>query len=497
MDTLLSKNGYSISKKFLDEKEQKKIEKELTFKPFDPSGYTDYIDNSFGVWRQTEDRIYVPRYWGINKWGIPKKDTLNKKDIQLPIKFIFSSDKNDPVKTKIQKDAIDTIVPELKKNGGYLLSLPCGYGKTYTAIRIWTELKVKVLILVHKEFLAEQFEQDLRKFVCCDDGTPIKIGKIQGKKCDTEDCHVVIGMIQSIMENDYPNDKMKQFQMCIIDECHHIAAPSFSKTLNKICCKYMLGLSATPDRDDKLDTVFRLYLSDNIFTYEMPKNPNVIVELYEINSSFAEEILDKKGKPFKSKMITNITKDTKRNEFIVDLIAEKIKQDRNILITSGRCGTDDNEENKHLDILAKDLLNRYKIDSVIYKGGDPVNKLEQMKTKKVLFSTYSMCSEGLNVPMLDTILLATPVSTTKQTRYRIMRKNHDTIKPLIIDLVDNFSNFKKQSCKRIAEYRKSGYKFKYFSWSDTDGLKSIKKNKITEENEKDEKINGFSLIDED
>ena len=62
---------------------------------------------------------------------------------------------------------------------------------------------------------------------------------------DIEGRDIVIGMLQSISMKDYPEDTYQDFGMCIVDECHHIAAEVFSRSLSKVNCYYMLGLSAT------------------------------------------------------------------------------------------------------------------------------------------------------------------------------------------------------------------------------------------------------------
>jgi superfamily II DNA or RNA helicase len=506
---IVSPNGYGILFDTLTDKEIKTIKKELTFKPFDPTGYTKFVNNEFSVYRENEKRIYMPRFYGLKKFGNPDKDKLKlQEDNKCNFSFLAPESNNTSEKGKIQKDAIDNVVKNLTTIGGALLVLPCGYGKTYTAIKIWSIMKVKCLVLVHKDFLAEQWKEEIQKL------TNAKIGIIKGKKVLTENCDIVIAMIPSLMVNDYD---LKGFQMIIADECHHLAAPSFSKVLNKIACKYMLGLSATPERDDKLETVFKYYLGDTAFEYVEPPNPDVDIEFYHFADTGQKEyteIFTPAGKRSKSRMITNLSGYDARNDFIVDKIAELVKLGRDVIVTSGRRGKenkgdsdsdsdDDTEKNnskdtvgnsfQQLKILADKLLTKYNIESVTYVGGDKVSKLKEMDTKKVLFSIYQMVEEGFNCPKLNTMIYATPITKTKQIRGRIMRQKHEKFRPLIIDIIDCFSNFKNQANQRKNQYVKAGYNIKNFYW--TNGIVTGEKPKKNKDSSNKNEEENYEFIE--
>ena len=89
-------------------------------------------------------------------------------------------------------------------------------------------------------------------------------GKIQGDVVKIDDKDIVIGMLQSISMKDYPDEVFNSFGFVIYDECHHLGAEVFSRSLIK-GCKYTLGLSATPKRADGLTKVFECFLGDTVF----------------------------------------------------------------------------------------------------------------------------------------------------------------------------------------------------------------------------------------
>ena len=78
-----------------------------------------------------------------------------------------------------------------------------------------------------------------------------KIGKIQQNTIDIEDKDIVLSMVQSLSMKEYPEDTFKSFGLAIFDECHHLGAEVFHKSMTKVASKYMLGLSATPK--EKMD----------------------------------------------------------------------------------------------------------------------------------------------------------------------------------------------------------------------------------------------------
>ena len=141
------------------------------------------------------------------------------------------------------------------QGGCGLLDLPCGFGKTSLSLYILSKLRKKTLVLVHKEFLFNQWIERIQQFL-----PDARIGKIQGPVIDIENKDIVLGMIQSISMKEYDPEVFSSFGLTIIDEVHHISSEVFSNTLFKLVTKYMLGLSATPKRKDGLSKVFEWYL---------------------------------------------------------------------------------------------------------------------------------------------------------------------------------------------------------------------------------------------
>jgi superfamily II DNA or RNA helicase len=91
-------------------------------------------------------------------------------------------------------------------------------------------------------------------------------------------------------------------------------------------------------------------------------------------------------------------------------------------------------------------------------GGMKQEKLNESAEKPIIFATFSQAHEGLDIPALDTVILATPKSDIKQSVGRILRetpgKKNDSH---IYDIIDNWSILNAMYYKRSKVYRDCGF----------------------------------------
>ena len=317
---------------------------------------------------------------------------------------------------------------------------------TIMGLNLVSEIKKKTLIIVHKEFLIEQWKERIIQFL-----PYARIGLIQQKKVDIKNKDIVIGMLQSLAMKNYPSEIFEDFGFCIADECHRLAPNVFSRALPKIGCKYMCGLSATPTRDDGLSKVFKWYLGPIIYKVRKRKDDNVKVNIIDIKSEtkpYSKIELTNFGKVCMPRMINNICEYSKRTDLIINLIKDMLKEDRKILILSDR--------RAHL----KEMFEKTsKITPKVgyYVGGMKQSQRKESESMDVILGTFSMASEGMDIPALDSIVLASPKSNICQPIGRILRKKHFDKPALVYDLVDNFSHFYRQGLKRRKFYKGCKY----------------------------------------
>ena len=92
-----------------------------------------------------------------------------------------------------------------------------------------------------------------------------------------------------------------------------------------------------------------------------------------------------------------------------------------------------------------------------YTGKTPSAERQAAEHKQVIFTTYAMSREALDIPALDTLVMATPVGTVEQVVGRILRKHPNKKTPLVLDVVDPYSVFDCMRWKRRKYYAKQGY----------------------------------------
>jgi superfamily II DNA or RNA helicase len=444
-ETVLGAKGYSILKSDFSEDEIASLKKELIAKPASQGGFSiAAVPKKFPIFRESGSRLYMPRYFGETKFGTAKRMRVGQGDI-IDVPFQGSLRDN-------QIPVVETYIAHVTRNdiqgGGGLLELPCAYGKTTLSLYICSKLKVKTLVIVHKEFLLNQWVERIQQFL-----PTARIGRIQGSTIDTEDKDIVLGMLQSLSMKDYPDSTFSSFGLTIIDEVHHISSEVFSCALFKIVSKYMLGLSATMNRKDGTTKVFKMFLGDVVYKGERDQEHDVIVRgiQYRVDDDeFSHIITNFRGDVMHSSMISKLCAYSRRSEFIlrvlIDMLAENPNQQIMILA-----------HNKSLLTYLHDAIHSRNIASVgYYIGGMKEAALKESEDKKVIIATYAMASEALDIKTLTTLIMATPKTDIEQSVGRILRQRHTN--PIVVDIIDQHDMFIRQWYKRRTFYKKHNYK---------------------------------------
>jgi superfamily II DNA or RNA helicase len=447
MKSYIGKRGYVLIKKNWDINILNQIKKELLVQPFQSGDYGE-PEEPFPVYAENNQKIYIPKYYGLEKFGQPDEIKLNSgENIDLKFNGSIRDHQIEPI-----SKCMEAFTTYSTGRGGGILSLPCGEGKTACACYIISQLNKKTFVLVHKEFLLNQWIERISYFL-----PDSRIGKIQGDIIDIENKDIVIGMIQSISMKQYPLDLFDSFGFVILDESHRCPSRVFSKALAKINCTYMLGLSATPNRKDGLTKVLKWFIGDIIFQRvgKSALNSELIRYVYCCKDEvYSKELTGYYGKLNSAGMINNIASFMPRTLFIVEKIVECIKEmNRQVLILSDR--------KDQLRDIERAMIEKG-IEIGYYIGGMKQTDLELSTKKMAILATYQMAAEGLDISTIDTIVLATPKTDIEQAVGRIRPKTDDSERntPLVIDIVDEFSIFENQAFKRLSFYKKKNYEIK-------------------------------------
>ena len=443
-NTVLTHKGYAIRKAFLDSKQVESITQTCTVEPVIDERYKTAKDYAFTVYRESPERYYLPREWALKKFGPPEKDLLSEG--------ITLSDSAAEFLGKPYSYQIDIINSYLQSKRNGLICVPCGKGKTFMALNIASQIKKRFLIVVDKEFLMNQWKKEIQSLM-----PNLRIGTVQAEKREVDvskyDC--TICMIQTLCSQTFSESTFNTYGFTIFDECHHLGAQHFSKCLFKIQTKKMLGLSATPKREDGLTKVFEMFLGTPLYWEKVREpDPTVLVKGVKIecqDPDYLKVPLNWKKDIIIARLLTSILECKERNTEIVRWIDNLCKDSRRkILVLSARIA--------HLENL--DSMCNKEITRSYYIGGMKEEVRETgAQNSQLLFASYSMASEAMNIKSLNTVLLVSPRSNVEQSTGRILRvlAKDRIIEPLIVDFIDPHSPFQSQWKGRYSYYKKCAY----------------------------------------
>ena len=218
----------------------------------------------------------------------------------------------------------------------------------------------------------------------------------------------------------------------------------------------MLGLSATPDRKDRLMFAIHWFLGPLLYKSETGDSVDtqVNVEVYEYKNDdpeFNEIVVSSQGMVSVPIMVNKLTACEDRTRWLCGILEDISESGRQILVLSDRV--------QHCqDILAGLSPSLQENACILSTAVKADMRAEYCRTKTILIATYTMCREGFDVPSLNTLLMATPRPDIDQIVGRILRveKKGRTVHPLIVDIVD--PQFRRQFGQRNSLYKKREYR---------------------------------------
>lgn len=352
-----------------------------------------------------------------------------------------------------QKNAVESLI---NANGGILKS-KAGSGKTRMGIALICRLGLKTLWLTHTNELLNQSYNAAAEFI-----DKKLLGKITAGKTDISE-GITFATVQTLSKADL-NALRYEWDMIIVDECHRCSgtvnkATMFSKVLNNLAARYKYGLSATLHRADGLIKCTYALLGGVAHTVpdSVVNTMRVKIQRKDTGVQISRKCLDTDGTLCYAKLINYLAENGKRNCIISNDIEELMRQGHSIIVLSDRV--------EHLNALKYTLSEWGKLETVILHGkvkkADREQALEDMRTKKkhILLATYQLAKEGLDVPCLDRLLLATPVkdyAIVVQSVGRIARVCEGKGTPIVYDYVDDIGFLENMWKKRCTSYKKDG-----------------------------------------
>ena len=404
------------------------------------------------LYRISGDNLIIPYGVGASLYAaFPELEYIHEK---------FYLAKNKPVNYNAsinlydyQKDALNSLV----RNRGGILQSKAGSGKTRVGIALACALGKKTLWLTHTNELLNQSYNAAAEFI-----DKKLLGKISAGKIQIAD-GITFATVQTLSKADL-NALRYEWDMIIVDECHRASmsvtrATMFSKVLNNLAARYKYGLSATLHRADGLIKCTYALIGGVAYTVpdSVVNTMQVKIERKDTGVKISRACLDTDGTLVYAKLINYLAEHKRRNLIISDDLFKLSEQGHSIILLSDRV--------EHLNELYRLLPTEQQNDAVILHGkvkkADREKALEQMRNKEkhILLATYQLAKEGLDVPCLDRLLLATPVkdyAIVVQSVGRIARVCEGKGEPVVYDYVDDIGFLQGMWKKRCTSYRKDG-----------------------------------------
>lgn len=355
-------------------------------------------------------------------------------------------------------------VDKMYELGNGILQAPAGSGKTQMGIALAIKWGYRCLWICHTKDLVQQSKTRAEQFI-----NPRLLGTITEGKVDIG-LAMTFATVQTLSRLDLSQYR-HIWDVIIVDECHRVAGtPSsvtmYQKVLNSLAARHKYGLSATVHRADGLIKATYCLLGD--IAYEVPEEAvkdrimQVTINPVETDTNISRQCLNTDGTLNFAQMITYLTQNEDRNACITQELCNCYLEGHSCLVLSHRVN--------HLKALRNSLQGTHIYNMSVLIDGKMTSKkakaereqaLDDMRSgkKRILFATYNLCKEGLDIPRLDRLFLTTPVTdyaVVAQSVGRIDRKCEGKQDAICYDFVDNFAYAYKAYKKRQRHYRKVG-----------------------------------------
>jgi superfamily II DNA or RNA helicase len=356
--------------------------------------------------------------------------------------------------TRVQRQAVRAL---LGHDIGVFVAPP-GVGKTVVGTYLVAERGCSTLILVHRRPLLDQWRAQLSLFLGLESKA---IGQIGGGKRSANG-RLDVAMIQSLVRAGKVANLVAGYGQVIVDECHHVPAVSFERVLSEVKARYVVGLTATPQRRDGQHPIAEMQLGPARFAVDAkseaarrPFEHRLIVR----ETAFRAPA-DSRA-PSIQELYAALAVDKRRNELILNDVIASLEERRSpILLT---------ERRDHLEYFAE-RLQKFARHLVVLHGSMTARKRNAAKEElaaippdqeRLVLATGRYVGEGFDDARLDTLFLALPISwkgTLVQYTGRLHRLHPGKIEVRIFDYVDReVPMLLRMFEKRLRGYRAIGY----------------------------------------
>lgn len=368
----------------------------------------------------------------IRKYFGEKDNFIDKTDINVTRKYQLYEHQNITLKE----------IDLARKEGvsSFLIVLPTATGKSRIIEEdinrlLFEDINYRFLIMVPTIRIKEDWINRIKEL--------LKQSKYQLTYGDDKDCQFFITTYISAYKyvNILPTN---YFDYIVIDEAHHAVAPTVRKTIQYFNPKFLVGLTATPQRLDKkrLEDIFGTYKEKISLQEAIEKNIISPIRAYRIESNINLSEVRFNGKDYYNTDLEKLISVESRNELIAKVL-KRYFVDSSMPYKQGIIFCVNISHTKRME----KILNSYGISAKAVNGIDPNSQkyIEEYNNQKIQFlCACNLLSEGWDSPQTSILVMARP--TLSKVLYlqqlgRGLRKHHDKECLYVIDVVDQYGAF--------------------------------------------------------
>lgn len=336
-----------------------------------------------------------------------------------------------------QKDVKNEVDEIMQTFDAIILSLHCGWGKSYFAILYALELGLQTVITVYRVSHLKQWKDSIK---CVNADLKVQILESKTKKKEGMDFYLILG--ENMAHR--PLTEFEQAGTFIVDECHMFCTPSMSKAFLRVQPKKCMALSATPFRSDRKDQILNLHFGYSMIRRKLYRFFNV----YKYTTKFKPETRQtERGDLDWSHVITSQACNMERNALIVRMC--QFFSHRTIMILSKRVEL----QGEILLKMLRDVGESVDLFAGTVQTYNP--------NARILIATYSKAGVGFDNPKLDMLIIGGDVEEMVEQYVGRVFRRMDTV-PIIIDIKDDFHVFEKHFQTRMLTYLNSGGEVKQY-----------------------------------
>ncbi len=405
---------------------------------YNPTPHTYYC---FRVNDDTKE-ISVPMFLWSELYETPPNDDYKYPPCNtLEFRGTLYTKASDPRKFRDQKEVAREALAILNERRTVFLSLATGYGKTLTAIYLGTVLKLKTLVLCHFREVIQQWCEAYAQHTGA-----VVVNFNVTKKTRYRDADVYVGGIQRCIKLLQTPAGRKIFDgigLVVIDEAHVLTAATFAECLPLLPPpKFLIGLTATPDRPDKLDQLYFPYFGSPTNYIVRTQIKQFLVVKFVSRFKPVVEYTVIRGKPRLdwTKAMNSLAYNPERNDLIADLA--RAYPERKILVLCSR------------------VEQAVSIHHNLVESGESVDTYYgRMRTynkdARILVAGAKKVGVGFNNEAFTMLILAFDAKDVRQMEGRIRADNN-----IVLDIVDDNSTWEKHWKLRQKWYTQRGASFK-------------------------------------